>query len=153
MRGWAALVLTIAAAGCQKPASLRGNEGATTAALPQGTDTSRLAPGEWEITTVDVPPPGAPGAPRTSTDTTTLSVEDALNPPPGFFGACDTGTLQMSGGSIHGNMPCHGEGALSNASVTVTGSYTRTSFQVTVELHFMRITTRQERRGRFLRAN
>jgi hypothetical protein len=150
MRKWIMLVAMTAMAGCQKPGS-HGGTNDTAAAGAEVADAYILSPGEWEITTVTVPRPGAPGAPETRTSTLSLSVEDALNPGPQVFGECENGALHVSGGSVQGNMPCHGEGALSRATVSVTGSYTRDRFQITTDLHFMGYTVREERRGRLVR--
>jgi len=149
MRGLIVLAVLVATSGCEKGVVIHGEADAAPA-MP-ARQAGKLAPGEWEITTLTVPRPGAPGAPESTTGTTILSEEEAVDPPPSFFGACRTGALDMSGGQVRGSMPCHGDGALSNASVSVIGSYSRTSFQVTVDTRFMGMTLRQEIRGRHLR--
>ena len=151
MRKWVMLAALLATAGCQKPASLRGDGNSGTAAVADGADALVLTPGEWEITTVSVPRPGAPGGPETRTTTLSVSVEDAANPAAHVFGECQPGALHVARGNVQGNMPCHGDGALSRATVSVTGSYTRDRFQLTQDLRFMGYTVREERRGRLVR--
>jgi hypothetical protein len=149
MRKWVVLALLVLTTGCKKGGVVEGD--VHTAQAPQEFQATKLAPGEWEITTVTPVRPGAPGQPDSSIATAWLSVEDALNPPPEFFGACRTGTLDVSGGSVRGAMPCHGDGAMSNASMSVSGTYRRDRFDVTIDLRFMGMTLRQEKRGRFVR--
>ena len=156
MRGWVALVVTIVATGCQKPASPQGGTGAAAAPRVAAMDAraaAKLAPGEWQIIAVTVPPPGAPGPPETSTDTIWLSVEEGINPPPRLFGACGDGPVHLSGGAVRASLRCQSEGGMNNASVSVSGTYTRTSFQVTVDTRFMGMTIRQDYRARLLRAD
>jgi hypothetical protein len=113
----------------------------------------KMTPGEWEITTTTAPRPGAPGQPEVQTGTTLLSVEEALDPPVGFFGgdSCEPKPFKVSDGVVSGNMPCRGDGALSNASMTINGTYDRDSFDVTIDTNFMGFTVRQEKRGRHIR--
>ena len=153
MRQWMALAAAMAATGCQKPGTVHGdgNSGTAAAATGAGAEASVLTPGEWEITTVAVPQPGAPGQPEPQTGTQWLSVEDAADPGPRIFGECQGNHLQISGGHVSGHMPCHGDGALSRATVSVTGSYARDRFQITIDTHFMGHTVREEKRGRLLR--
>ena len=52
---------------------------------------------------------------------------------------------------MRGRLPRRGDGALRDASVSISGRYDRTSFQVIVGTRFMGMTLRQERRGRHVR--
>ena len=155
MRKWVVLaavaMAAMATAGCKKPGAAQRDANESAVEVAAAADAYVLTPGMWEVTTVRVPPPGAPGQPETSTSMTAISAEDALDPARHVFGGCEGGNLQMSGGHVQGNMPCNGDGAASNASVSITGSYSRDHFQVTVDSRFMRMVVREERRGRFVR--
>ena len=98
-----------------------------------------------------MPQPGARGQPEPQTGTRWLSVEDAADPGPRIFGECQGNHLQISGGHVSGHMPCPGDGALSRATVSVSGSYARDRFQITIDTHFMGYTVREEKRGHLLR--
>src|SRR5689334_20341693 len=107
MRKAMMLAALLATAGCQKAGAIAGEGNRATDTLVSGAGALLLTPGEWEITTAAVPPPGAPGGPQTRTSTMTVSVEDAANPAR-IFGECQRGALRISGGHVQGNMPCHG---------------------------------------------
>jgi len=113
-----------------------------------------LVPGQWELSVLTPPPPGAPlQPPRTST--TYVSVEQAAEPlrlfAPDAGDSCRDNRIRVADGRISGYAICPGQGSFREVRLELNGSYSQRQFNVTTDMNLGGLRIREERRGRFLR--